>query len=146
MSFALPDITLTLICPRPESPNHHAHRQYRQSSLSKFHITTPRCNMADQHGADQTGEAYVVSLCEDFCKSPTAPVGCVISHKLDMSTLFCGTVNGCGTPVLALQKTSLHPAVSGCRLHRSLDHGNRTLISEWSNDCSRRLGGYPTFG
>jgi hypothetical protein len=25
-------------------------------------------------------------------------------------------------------------------------HGNRTLISEWSNDCSRRLGGYPTFG
>jgi hypothetical protein len=24
--------------------------------------------------------------------------------------------------------------------------GNRTLISEWSNDCSRRLGGYPTFG
>jgi hypothetical protein len=28
----------------------------------------------------------------------------------------------------------------------SYDHGNRTLISEWSNDCSRRLGGYPTFG
>jgi 2-oxoisovalerate dehydrogenase E1 component len=27
-----------------------------------------------------------------------------------------------------------------------LDHGNRTLISEWSNDCNRRLGGYPTFG
>ena len=25
-------------------------------------------------------------------------------------------------------------------------HGNRTLISEWSNDCNRRLGGYPTFG
>jgi hypothetical protein len=29
---------------------------------------------------------------------------------------------------------------------RKSNHGNRTLISEWSNDCSRRLGGYPTFG
>jgi len=56
--------------------------------------------MADQHGAHRTSEAYVVSMCEDFCKSPSAPVGYMISQKLDMSTLVCGTVNGCGTPVL----------------------------------------------
>ncbi len=58
--------------------------------------------MANKHGAHQTGEAYVVSLCEDYCKSPSAPVGYMISQKLDMSTLVCGTVNGCGTPVLNL--------------------------------------------
>jgi hypothetical protein len=34
----------------------------------------------------------------------------------------------------------------GHRLGSLIEHGNRTLISEWSNDCSRRLGGYPTFG
>lgn len=56
--------------------------------------------MADKHGAHQTSDAYVVSLCEDFCKSPSSPVGYMISQKLDMSTLVCGTVNGCGTPVL----------------------------------------------
>lgn len=56
--------------------------------------------MADKHGAHQTDEAYVVSLCEDYCKSPSAPVGYMISQKLDMSTLVCGTVHGCGTPVL----------------------------------------------
>lgn len=56
--------------------------------------------MADKHGAHQTGEAYVVSLSEDFCKSPDKPVGYMISQKLDMSTLVCKSVNGCGTPVL----------------------------------------------
>ncbi len=41
--------------------------------------------MADKHGAHKTSEAYVVSLCEDFCKSPVAPVGYMISQKLNMS-------------------------------------------------------------
>jgi hypothetical protein len=64
--------------------------------------------MADKHGAHQTGEAYVVSLCEDFCKSPTALVGYMISQKLDMSTLVCGSVNGCGTPVLNMSSRITH--------------------------------------
>ena len=56
--------------------------------------------MADKHGAHQTDEAYVVSLCEDYCKSPSSPVGYMISQKLGMSSMVCSSVNGCGTSVL----------------------------------------------
>ncbi len=58
--------------------------------------------MADKHGAHQTGEAWVVSLTEDFCKSPTVPVGYTIAQKLDQSVLTAGTVHALGTPVLNL--------------------------------------------
>lgn len=59
--------------------------------------------MAVKHGAHKTGRAYVVSVVEDFCKSPTAPVGYMISQVLDVSDLVCGTVNGCGSPILNMQ-------------------------------------------
>lgn len=64
--------------------------------------------MGDKHGAHQTDEAYVVSLCEDYCRSPTALVGYMISQTLNMSTLVCGTVNGCGTPVLNMSSLITH--------------------------------------
>lgn len=67
--------------------------------------------MSEQHGAHQTGEAHVVSLCEDFCKSPVAPVGYMISQKLSVSTMQCSTVNGCGTP--ALNMSSRISSVTG---------------------------------
>ena len=52
------------------------------------------------HGAHQTIDAYVVSLVEDFCKSPIAPVGYMISQKLQYSQRVCTTVQGICTPVL----------------------------------------------
>lgn len=52
------------------------------------------------HGAHQTVDAYVVSLVEDFCKSPIAPVGYMICQKLQYSQFVCGTVHGISTPVL----------------------------------------------
>ncbi len=58
--------------------------------------------MADNHGAHQTGEAWVVSLVEDFCKSPVAPVGYMIAGQLAASIFEVTTVRGCGTPVLNL--------------------------------------------
>ena len=56
--------------------------------------------MAPEHGAHQTDDAYVVSLCEDFCKSPVAPVGYMISQRLSVSERVCTSVNALGTPVL----------------------------------------------
>jgi hypothetical protein len=59
--------------------------------------------MAPKHGAHKTTKAYVVSVVEDFCKSPTAPVGYMISQVLEVSEFVCTTVNGCGTPALNMQ-------------------------------------------
>lgn len=58
--------------------------------------------MAEQHGAHQTAEAWVISLTEDFCKSPTAPVGYMIAQKLSESIQPASSVHGCGTPLLNL--------------------------------------------
>jgi hypothetical protein len=56
--------------------------------------------LADHHAAHQTSEAYVVSVCEDFCKTPTAPVGYMLYQQLAVSHAVCDSVHGCGTPVL----------------------------------------------
>ncbi len=53
-----------------------------------------------RHGTHQTSEAFVVCLVEDFCKSPSAPVGYMVSQKLMVSERVCATVHGRGTPVL----------------------------------------------
>lgn len=56
--------------------------------------------MADKHGAHQTSLVRVVSLVEDFCKTPVAPVGYMISQTLDVSIRVATTVHGRGTPIL----------------------------------------------
>ncbi len=56
--------------------------------------------MAENHGAHQTCEARVVSMTEDYCKSPGAPVGYMIWQTLDVSIRTAASVHGLGTPVL----------------------------------------------
>lgn len=58
--------------------------------------------LANLHGGHKTSAAYVVSMTEDFCKSPTIPVGYMISQVLDVSDFTCSSVKGLGTPVLNL--------------------------------------------
>ena len=56
--------------------------------------------MADKHGAHQTNDAWVISKTEDFCKSPSALAGYMISQTLAVSAPVATSVNGLGTPVL----------------------------------------------
>lgn len=58
--------------------------------------------MADKHGAHQTTKAYITSLTDDFCKSPTAPVGYMIWQTLDPTIQVCETVRWQGTPLLTM--------------------------------------------
>jgi hypothetical protein len=56
--------------------------------------------MADKHGAHQTGLAYITSVTEDYCKSPTAPVGYMLTQFLDQTVRVTNSVRWCGTPLL----------------------------------------------
>ena len=56
--------------------------------------------MADLHCAHQTEEAYVISICENYCKSPVALAGYVLVQRLTYSDKVCSSVNARSTPVL----------------------------------------------
>jgi peptidoglycan/LPS O-acetylase OafA/YrhL len=63
-----------------------------------------------------------------------------------IATGLCATFAVFAVPFFLLTSLRLFIGSIAKKMPRNTVHGNRTLISEWSNDCSRRLGGYPTFG
>lgn len=59
--------------------------------------------MAPPHIAHQTTEAAVVSICENFCRSPSAVAAYMLVQKLNHSADVCSKVLALKTPVLNLK-------------------------------------------
>jgi hypothetical protein len=59
--------------------------------------------MAEGHAGHQTSNAYVISMTEDFCKSPSTPAAYTILQTIDVSMRQCTSVNGLGTSLLNMR-------------------------------------------